>query len=194
MHNSTVQQSLTTVSPNSNPTIVMLQAETGLVSKHNVILSRCPCPPFIAPMVAQMPMVSCQGIEAFTTGSPHTNTIVITAEIKYGFVAKYELVSFRCNPVSSCVEPFQTEASMGAQIQNVLQSGDFVWFERTQGPLLKVLPKPGWRPMKQLAVLVHFLLCGGLIEDWSVGAWFSCKGHLSDPLVPAPPHNTIRVA
>ncbi|GFT83894.1 hypothetical protein TNCV_2019901 [Trichonephila clavipes] len=39
---------------------------------------------------------------------------------------------------------------------------------QTQGPLVKVLPVPGWRPMKQLAVHVHFLRCGGLLDDWSV--------------------------
>ncbi|GFW51487.1 hypothetical protein TNCV_4211651 [Trichonephila clavipes] len=49
MHNSTVQQPLTTVSPNSNPTIAMLQTETGFVSKHNIVPFRCPCPPFVAP-------------------------------------------------------------------------------------------------------------------------------------------------
>ncbi|GFW00765.1 uncharacterized protein TNCV_2305381 [Trichonephila clavipes] len=27
---------------------------------------------------------------------------------------------------------------------------------------------PGWRLMKQLAVRVHFLRCGGLLDDWSV--------------------------
>ncbi|GFW75449.1 uncharacterized protein TNCV_4426331 [Trichonephila clavipes] len=31
-----------------------------------------------------------------------TNTIVITAEIESGFVAKEDLVPFRCSPVSSC--------------------------------------------------------------------------------------------
>ncbi|GFU71823.1 uncharacterized protein TNCV_2033641 [Trichonephila clavipes] len=51
-------------------------------------------------------------IEAFTTGSPHTNTIIITAEIESGFVAKDDLVPFRCSPVS-CATPLQTEASMG---------------------------------------------------------------------------------
>ncbi|GFU80365.1 hypothetical protein TNCV_3521391 [Trichonephila clavipes] len=30
------------------------------------------------------------------------------------------------------------------------------------------LPVPGWRPMKQLAVRVHFLRCVGLLIDWSV--------------------------
>ncbi|GFX15540.1 endonuclease-reverse transcriptase [Trichonephila clavipes] len=52
MHNATVQQPLTTMSPSSNLTAVMLEAETGFVSKH-VIPSRCPCPPFIAPLAAQ---------------------------------------------------------------------------------------------------------------------------------------------
>ncbi|GFS86788.1 hypothetical protein TNCV_2407701 [Trichonephila clavipes] len=58
-------------------------------------------------------------IEAFPTGSPHTNTIVITAEIESGFVAKGDLVPFRCSPVSSCAAPLQTEASMdGCQEQH----------------------------------------------------------------------------
>ncbi|GFW51118.1 uncharacterized protein TNCV_3594001 [Trichonephila clavipes] len=52
-------------------------------------------------------------IEAFTTGSPHTNSIVITAEIESGFVVKDDLVPCRCSPVSSCAAPLQMEASMG---------------------------------------------------------------------------------
>ncbi|GFT67301.1 e3 ubiquitin-protein ligase RNF13 [Trichonephila clavipes] len=47
-------------------------------------------------------------------------------------------------------------------------SSAFVSFEKTQGPLVKVLLVPGWRPMKQLAVRVHFLRCGGLLDDWFV--------------------------
>ncbi|GFX97647.1 hypothetical protein TNCV_2842071 [Trichonephila clavipes] len=50
--NATVQQLLTTVSPNSNPTIVMLQTEAGFISKHNIIPFRCSCPPFITPLAA----------------------------------------------------------------------------------------------------------------------------------------------
>ncbi|GFW66607.1 e3 ubiquitin-protein ligase RNF13 [Trichonephila clavipes] len=57
---------------------------------------------------------------------------------------------------------------MGAAIPNVRQPGAFVWFEKTQWPLMKVLPVYGWGPMKQLAVRVHFLRCGGLLDDWSV--------------------------
>ncbi|GFX95556.1 hypothetical protein TNCV_4825711 [Trichonephila clavipes] len=36
------------------------------------------------------------------------------------------------------------------------------------GSLMKVIPAPGWRPIKQLAVRVHFLQCGGILDDWSV--------------------------
>ncbi|GFX45401.1 uncharacterized protein TNCV_1026611 [Trichonephila clavipes] len=54
-----------------------------------------------------------EGIEAFTTGSPQTNTIVITAVIESGFDAKDDVVPSRCSPISSCVAPLQTVASMG---------------------------------------------------------------------------------
>ncbi|GFT12556.1 e3 ubiquitin-protein ligase RNF13 [Trichonephila clavipes] len=33
---------------------------------------------------------------------------------------------------------------MSAAIPNVLQPDAFVWFEKRQGPLVKVLPVPGW--------------------------------------------------
>ncbi|GFX01565.1 DDE_3 domain-containing protein [Trichonephila clavipes] len=69
MDNATVQQPLTTLLPNSNPTIVMLQVEAGFVSKHSVVPFCCPCPPFIAPLVAQTPKVSGQGL---TSDSRHT--------------------------------------------------------------------------------------------------------------------------
>ncbi|GFX06580.1 hypothetical protein TNCV_3018141 [Trichonephila clavipes] len=42
IHNATVQQPLTKVSPNLNPNIVMCQAKAGFVSKHNVVTFRCP--------------------------------------------------------------------------------------------------------------------------------------------------------
>ncbi|GFW64830.1 hypothetical protein TNCV_3066871 [Trichonephila clavipes] len=54
-------------------------------------------------------------IEAFITESPHTNTIVPTAEIESGFVAKDDLAPFRCSLASSCAAPLQTEASMGGR-------------------------------------------------------------------------------
>ncbi|GFT54361.1 hypothetical protein TNCV_2726981 [Trichonephila clavipes] len=34
-------------------------------------------------------------------------------EIESGFVAKYDLVPFRCSPGSKCEAPLQTEVSMG---------------------------------------------------------------------------------
>ncbi|GFW26205.1 uncharacterized protein TNCV_3397011 [Trichonephila clavipes] len=57
---------------------------------------------------------------------------------------------------------------MRATIPNVLQPGAFVWIEKEQGPLVKVLLVPGWQPMKQLAVRMHFLRFGGLLNDWFV--------------------------
>ncbi|GFT87745.1 hypothetical protein TNCV_4000951 [Trichonephila clavipes] len=65
MQNAAVQQPLTIVSPHSNLNIVILQAEAGFVSKHNVVPFRCPCPPFIAPLAALTPVVSSQGLLFF---------------------------------------------------------------------------------------------------------------------------------
>ncbi|GFX96906.1 hypothetical protein TNCV_1996381 [Trichonephila clavipes] len=50
--------------------------------------------------------------ETLNTGSPHTNTIVITHEVESEFVANDDLVPFRCDPVSSCVVPLQMEMSV----------------------------------------------------------------------------------
>ncbi|GFT34061.1 hypothetical protein TNCV_4385041 [Trichonephila clavipes] len=120
-------------------------------------------------------------IEAFTTRSPHTNTIVITAEIESGFarVAKDDLVPCSCSPVSSCVAPFQTEALMegvkgstrnGRRDPKCPSSRRLCMVQKDTGALVKVLPVTGWRPMKQLAERVHFVRCHGLLDDWSVGA------------------------
>ncbi|GFX50176.1 uncharacterized protein TNCV_2781981 [Trichonephila clavipes] len=38
------------------------------------------------------------------------------------------------------------------------------------GAPVKVLPVPGWRPMKLLALRVHFVRCGGLFNNW----FFDC--------------------
>ncbi|GFV25094.1 hypothetical protein TNCV_1006881 [Trichonephila clavipes] len=48
MHNATVQQPFTTVSPNSNPTNVVLQAEARFVCKYHVVSFHCLYQPFIA--------------------------------------------------------------------------------------------------------------------------------------------------
>ncbi|GFU20063.1 hypothetical protein TNCV_1192051 [Trichonephila clavipes] len=58
MHNATVQQPLAAMSPDWNPTIVMLQTEAWFVSKYNVIPFHRPCPSFLALLVAQTPLVS----------------------------------------------------------------------------------------------------------------------------------------
>ncbi|GFV41122.1 hypothetical protein TNCV_2667131 [Trichonephila clavipes] len=61
-----VTQQFSSVSPRCLKTslnIVMLKAEVGLVSKYNVVLFRCPCPPFIAPLVVQKPSVFSQGLK-----------------------------------------------------------------------------------------------------------------------------------
>ncbi|GFX94535.1 hypothetical protein TNCV_3087641 [Trichonephila clavipes] len=52
MHNATVLQSVTTVSPNWNLIIVLCQAEAGFLSKNKVAPLLCPCPPFISPMAS----------------------------------------------------------------------------------------------------------------------------------------------
>ncbi|GFW19513.1 uncharacterized protein TNCV_1604051 [Trichonephila clavipes] len=39
--------------------------------------------------------------------------------------------------------------------------------EDTGAPNKGVTCVSGWRPMKQLAVCVYFLRCGGLLDDWS---------------------------
>ncbi|GFW85516.1 uncharacterized protein TNCV_145611 [Trichonephila clavipes] len=70
---------------------------------------------------------------------------------------------------------------MGTAIPNVLQQGAFVWFEKTQMPLMKVLPVPGWRQMKQMAVRVHFLRYGSLLDDWSVESVLSLIESVSEP-------------
>ncbi|GFT67211.1 uncharacterized protein TNCV_783601 [Trichonephila clavipes] len=62
----------------------------------------------ITPAVGAFCHCKADRFEAFTMGSPHTNTIVITAEIESGFVDKEDLVPFRCSSVSLCAAPLQT--------------------------------------------------------------------------------------
>ncbi|GFV76400.1 uncharacterized protein TNCV_4546241 [Trichonephila clavipes] len=116
-------------------------------------------------------------IEAFTTGSSYTDTMIITAEIESGFIVKEDLVLFRQFTLllrgttpNGGVDGQASRATqvMSTTIPNVLQRGAFVGFEKTQGPLMNELHVPEWRPMKQLAVHVHFLQCGGLLNDLSV--------------------------
>ncbi|GFV21075.1 e3 ubiquitin-protein ligase RNF13 [Trichonephila clavipes] len=60
---------------------------------------------------------------------------------------------------------------MGTAIPNVLP-GAFVWFEKTQGPLMKVLPVPGWTADEAVGCTRAFLtmwwssqrlVCRGLV-------------------------------
>ncbi|GFU90284.1 hypothetical protein TNCV_2717421 [Trichonephila clavipes] len=60
MHNTTVQHPHHGVS-NLKATTVMLQTEAGLAIKHNIVPFPCLYPLFIAPLAAQMPVVSNQG-------------------------------------------------------------------------------------------------------------------------------------
>ncbi|GFW75646.1 uncharacterized protein TNCV_4428291 [Trichonephila clavipes] len=108
--------------------------------------------------------------------SQHTNTIVITVGIESGFVAKDDLVPFRCNPVSSCVAPLQMEASMGG-----CQRQHTKWAPRSQmsfsqapsyGSRRHRGPSEGatcaWMAADEAVGCTHFLRCGGLLDDWSV--------------------------
>ncbi|GFV96498.1 hypothetical protein TNCV_1999501 [Trichonephila clavipes] len=61
-HNATVQVSL-----NSTPTIVMLQAQAEILSKHNVVAFRCLCSPFIATLAVQTLIISSQVLDALRT-------------------------------------------------------------------------------------------------------------------------------
>lgn len=61
MHNATVQKLLTTVTPNTNLAIVIMQAEARFFCKRNVVSFLYPGLPFLAPLVAQMPVISSQG-------------------------------------------------------------------------------------------------------------------------------------
>ncbi|GFX82748.1 hypothetical protein TNCV_1194231 [Trichonephila clavipes] len=72
------------------------------------------------------------------------HTIVITAEIESGFIVKDDLVPLRCSPVPThSNRRGRWVEVMGVAIPNVFQPGAFIWFEKTLGPLVKMLPVPG---------------------------------------------------
>ncbi|GFY08208.1 hypothetical protein TNCV_1356201 [Trichonephila clavipes] len=82
-------------------------------------------------------------------GYPHTNTIVLTTEIESEFLAKDNLVSFRCSPAKRRRRWVGVKGSTrNGRRDPKFPSSAFVWFEKTQGVLMKVLPVPGWRRMK----------------------------------------------
>ncbi|GFY11404.1 uncharacterized protein TNCV_3182461 [Trichonephila clavipes] len=59
---------------------------------------------------------------------------------------------------------------MCTSIPNVLQPGTLVWFEKTQGFQMKVLPVPGGRQMKQLAL-------SAFLRMWLSSRQLVCLGH-----------------
>ncbi|GFV06261.1 hypothetical protein TNCV_4589201 [Trichonephila clavipes] len=109
----------------------------------------------------------------------HTNTIVITVEIESEFVAENDLVPFRCGIVSLVARHHSKRRRRWMGVKGAhLHTGRHdpkcpsarrlrTVREDTRAPV-KVPPVLAWRPMKQLAVGVHFLRCGGLLDDWSV--------------------------
>ncbi|GFV53205.1 hypothetical protein TNCV_1065641 [Trichonephila clavipes] len=95
----------------------------------------------------------------------------MNAEIESGFVAKDDLVPFCCSLVSSSKRRCRWVGVKGSTLNRrrdpKCPSARCLRMvqEHTGGPSEKVLPVPGWRPMKQLAVRMHFLRCGGLLDD-----------------------------
>ncbi|GFX88215.1 uncharacterized protein TNCV_3407581 [Trichonephila clavipes] len=77
--------------------------------------------------------------------------------------------------LNECVVWWASKAAlvMGAAILNAIQRGTLILFEKTQGSLVKVLSLTGWRQIKQLALRVHFLRWGGLLDEWSVEGFLS---------------------
>ncbi|GFV20214.1 e3 ubiquitin-protein ligase RNF13 [Trichonephila clavipes] len=88
------------------------------------------------------------------------------------FLGYFQLVQFPSATANGGVDWWSSRAvhALGAAITNALQPGAFMWFEKTQGRLIKELPLPVWRQMKQMSVRMHFLRCDGLLNDWSVEA------------------------
>ncbi|GFW93517.1 transposable element Tcb1 transposase [Trichonephila clavipes] len=65
--------------------------------------------------------------------SPHTNTIVTTAQIESRLVTEDDLFSFRCNPLSSCVAPLPTEVSVDESRFNLWEHDDRIRIRRYAG-------------------------------------------------------------
>ncbi|GFX10493.1 hypothetical protein TNCV_2583151 [Trichonephila clavipes] len=84
---------------------------------------------------------------------------------------------------------------MGAAISNVLRPGDFVWFEKTQGPPSESATFAWMVADEALGCTRAFLTAVFSTTGLSRAslAFSSCKGHLSDPMAPTP-YNTIRAA
>ncbi|GFU19610.1 hypothetical protein TNCV_21731 [Trichonephila clavipes] len=101
--------------------------------------------------------------------------IVTTAEIKSGYVAKDDLVPFRCSPVSLRARYRFKRRRRWLGVKGSTHNGRkdpkcpstrrLRMVREETSALVKVLPVPGWRPIKQLAVRVNILQWGGLFDD-----------------------------
>ncbi|GFX15036.1 e3 ubiquitin-protein ligase RNF13 [Trichonephila clavipes] len=80
--------------------------------------------------------------------------------------AKDDLVSFRCSPVSSRVwHHFKLNRRHNPKCPSARH---LCMVREDTGASSEELSVPGWRPMMQSDVRVHFLRCGGLLDYWSV--------------------------
>ncbi|GFT46369.1 uncharacterized protein TNCV_3127161 [Trichonephila clavipes] len=101
--------------------------------------------------------------------------IVITGEIESEFVAKDDLVPFRCSPVSLFTAPLQTVASRVAHVMcpaitNVLQPGAFIWFDSEGATCV-------WMAAFEAAGCTHAFL-----TMWWSSRRLDCRGRLEPGL------------
>ncbi|GFX29851.1 hypothetical protein TNCV_4749801 [Trichonephila clavipes] len=117
-------------------------------------------------------------IQAFTTESPHTNTIVIAAEIESGFLAKDDLVLFRCNPIPPAryyskrrrrLVVVKSSTRNGPRDPKCPSARRFRMVREDTGA-----PNDGttyaWMAADEPfgCTMKHLVRCGGLLDDWSV--------------------------
>ncbi|GFU70405.1 uncharacterized protein TNCV_4216821 [Trichonephila clavipes] len=81
--------------------------------------------------------------------------IVITAEIEFGFVAKDDLVPFRCSPVSLCVAPLQTEALMGGRQEQHTEGATIAWMTADEAVVCTRVFLMMWWSSRQLVCQGH---------------------------------------
>ncbi|GFY01197.1 uncharacterized protein TNCV_5076641 [Trichonephila clavipes] len=120
-------------------------------------------------------------IEAFTTGSPLTNTIVITGEIESGFVANPDSISPVGDRFHSAAVQFSRAWHHSKRRRRWLGNKGSTCNGRSDPKCpsarrLRMVREDTGAPdvgatcawmssMKQLAVHVHFLRWGGLLDD-----------------------------
>ncbi|GFS99288.1 hypothetical protein TNCV_1601061 [Trichonephila clavipes] len=155
-------------------------------------------PHTITPAVGAVCRCKANRIVAFTLGSRQINTIVIIAEIESAFVTKDDLVPFRCSPGSP-------HAWLHSQRRHrwVCNKGSTCNGHHDpkcpSARRLYMARKDTGAPNEgaTCAWMVHFIRVVVIsTTDMSRASLdrSSRKLYLSDPLVPTPPYNTIRVA